>query len=202
MRDQDGNVYKNLYVAGIDGIDQAQNDSASTTDVSDFCIIIKKRVFGMESPKYVAIYKERPKTVEAAYDMAFKLLVWYNAQAMLEYTKFGFAKFLEKNNRTDLLMSRPDFATSGKNLQKRQTKRLIGIPSSVPVISHGLELISIYLSEYWQEIYFEEMLYQLLNYSFEDKRKFDIIAALVCVEIGDEALMMVSPTKAANIQKE
>ena len=121
---------------------------------------------------------------------------------MLEYTKFGFAKFLEKNNRTDLLMSRPDFATSGKNLQRKQTKRLIGIPSSVPVISHGLELISMYLSEYWQEIYFEEMLYQLLNYSFEDKRKFDIIAALVCVEIGDEALMMVSPTKVANIQKE
>lgn len=202
MRDQDGNVYKNLYVAGVDGIDQAQNDSATSTDVSDFCIVIKKRVFGMEAPKYVAIYKERPKTVEAAYDMAFKLLVWYNAQAMLEYTKFGFAKFLEKNNRTDLLMSRPDFATSGKTQQRRQTKRLIGIPSSVPVISHGLELISIYLSEYWQEVFFEEMLYQLLNYSFEDKRKFDIVAALVCTEIGDEALMAVSPTKVAAVQKE
>lgn len=67
---------------------------------------------------------------------------------MLEFTKIGFAKFLEKNNRTDLLMTRPEFATSGANLRKRQTKRLIGIPSSVPVISHGLELISIYLSEY------------------------------------------------------
>ena len=201
-RDAEGNVYKNLYVVGCDGIDQAQNDSASTTDVSDFCIVVKKRVFGMESPQYVAIYKERPKNVKSAYDMAFKLLVWYNAQCMLEYTKFGFAKFLEAEHRTDLLMSRPDFATAGKNATKRQAKRLIGIPSTVAVISHGLELISIYLSEYWQDMFFEEMLYQLLNYSFEDKRKFDIVAALVCAEIGDEALMAVSPTKSTFIQKE
>ena len=121
---------------------------------------------------------------------------------MLEYTKMGFAKFLEAEHRTDLLMSRPEFATAGKSAARRQAKRLVGIPSSVPVISHGLELISIYLSEYWQDLYFEEMLYQLLNYSFEDKRKFDIIAALVCAEIGDEALMMITPTKAAAVQKE
>ena len=95
----------------------------------------------MSSPQYVAIYKDRPKNVQTAYDMAFKLLVWYNAQAIIEYTKFGFAKFLENEHRTDLLMSRPDFATAGKTAVKRQTKRLIGIPSTVPVISHGLELI-------------------------------------------------------------
>ena len=51
-------------------------------------------------------------------------------------------------------------------------------------------------------MFFEEMLYQLLNYSFEDKRKFDIVAALVCAEIGDEALMAVSPTKSTFMQKE
>lgn len=202
LRDQDGNVYKNLYVAGIDGIDQGQNDSASTYDVSDFCIVIKKRVFGMNSPQYVAIYKERPKNVKTAYDMAFKLLVWYNAQAMLEYTKMGFAKFLEAEHRTDLLMSRPEFATAGRSVVRRQQKRLIGIPSTTAVIEHGLELITVYLSEYWQDIYFEELLYQLLNYSFEDKRKFDIVAALVCVEIGDEALMNFTPKRDALIQKE
>lgn len=194
LTDSSGNVYKNLYVAGIDGIDQGQVDSASVSDVSDFCIVIKKRVFGMNDGQYVAIYKDRPRNVETAYDMAFKLLVWYNAQAIIEYTKFGFSKYLEREKRSDLLMSRPDFATAGKP-KRGQIKRLIGIPSTVAVISHGLELISIYLSEGWQNIYFEEMLYQLLNYSFEDKRKFDIVAALVCVEIADEALMTVQPTK-------
>jgi hypothetical protein len=45
------------------------------------------------------------------------------------------------------------------------------------------------------------MLYQLLNYSYEDKRKFDIIAALVCVEIGDEELMDIKPTKPNTVSK-
>ena len=201
ITDSNGEVYKNLYVAGVDGIDQGQTDSASNTDVSDFCIVIKKRVFGMNNGQYVAIYKDRPKNINTAYDMAFKLLVWYNAQAILEYTKFGFAKFLENERRTDLLMARPDFATTGKT-KRNPTKKLIGIPSTVPVISHGLELIATYLSEGWQDIYFEDMLYQLLNYSFEDKRKFDIVAALVCVEIADEALMTIKPVKANSVSNQ
>ena len=198
LTDGNGNVYKNLYVAGIDGIDQAQNDSASTTDVSDFCIVIKKRVFGMNNGQYVAVYKDRPKNIETAYGIAWKLLVWYNAQAIIEYTKFGFAKFLEREKQSHLLMSRPEFAVAVKQTRRGQTKRLIGIPSSVPVIGHGLELISTYLSDGWQDIYFEEMLYQLLNYSFEDKRKFDIIAAMVCAEIADEELMTIVPSKATS----
>jgi len=36
----------------------------------------------------------------------------------------------------------------------------------------------------------------MLNYSYEDKRKFDIIAALICVEIGDEELLDIKPVKA------
>jgi hypothetical protein len=45
------------------------------------------------------------------------------------------------------------------------------------------------------------MLYQLLNYSYEDKRKFDIIAALICTEIGDEELMDIKPTRPGAISK-
>lgn len=36
---------------------------------------------------------------------------------------------------------------------------------------------------------FDEMLEQLLNYSYEEKRKFDIVAALGMTEIGDEAML-------------
>ena len=71
----DGTGYKNLYVAGVDGIDQGSSESASDYDVSDFCIVIKKRAFGMSPPKYVAIYKDRPQKVETAYEIAAKLVV-------------------------------------------------------------------------------------------------------------------------------
>ncbi len=73
VKGEDGLPYKNLYVAGIDSIDQGQRDSASSSDVSDFCIVIMKRILGMEEPKIVAIYKDRPQDIRQAYDLAIKL---------------------------------------------------------------------------------------------------------------------------------
>jgi len=72
--DEEQKPYKNLYVAGIDAIDMGRSDSATDTDVSDFCVVVKKRVFGMEDPKYVAMYKYRPSDIRQAYDLTMKLL--------------------------------------------------------------------------------------------------------------------------------
>ena len=45
-----------LYVAGIDGIDiGAAQTSKETRDPSDFCIVIKRRAFGLNEPQYVAM---------------------------------------------------------------------------------------------------------------------------------------------------
>jgi hypothetical protein len=74
MIPEGGGKYSNLYVAGIDSIDQGTSDSATDNDVSNFCIVIKKRVFGMNEPKYVAMYMDRPNDVRQAYDIALKLL--------------------------------------------------------------------------------------------------------------------------------
>ena len=50
-----------LYIAGIDGVDiGAAQTSKETKDPSDFCIVIKKRAFGMQEPIIVALYKDRP----------------------------------------------------------------------------------------------------------------------------------------------
>jgi hypothetical protein len=50
-------------------------DSASDYDVSDFCIVIKRRVFGQLQPKYVAIYKARPREIKTAFETAMRLLI-------------------------------------------------------------------------------------------------------------------------------
>ena len=202
IRDPDGNVYKNLYVAGIDAIDVGSDNSAMDNDVSDFCIVIKRRVFGDQEPKYVAIYKDRPRDIRAAYMIALKLLTWYNCQAMLEYTKISFQQFLIERKKESLLMSRPEYAVSVKNKFRRNTKRLIGVPGTEAVIKHGLELISAFLSDYYYTIEFPEMLEELLKYTYENKRKFDIVAALSCCEIGDEALTGITPVKQTNITKD
>jgi hypothetical protein len=119
---------------------------------------------------------------------------------MLEFTKITFQQFLRDRKKDNLLMSRPEYAVSVR-AKKKPTKRLIGIPSTEAVIKHGLELISSFLSDYYYTIDYPEMLEELLKYNYEDKRKFDMIAAMGCCEIGDEALTGVTPMKPAVTRK-
>jgi hypothetical protein len=41
--------------------------------VSDFCAVVYRKQFGTQQPKIVAIYKERPKHIQTAFDNAIKL---------------------------------------------------------------------------------------------------------------------------------
>lgn len=46
-------------------------------------------------------------------------------------------------------MERPDFAITAKTRLSRNKKKLIGLPATEAVIKHGLELISMYIEDYW-----------------------------------------------------
>ena len=194
--------YKNLYVAGIDAIDMGKSDSASASDVSDFCVVIKKRMFGLSEPKYVAMYKYRPADIREAYDLTLKLLTWYDCKAMLEYTKISIMTYFRSKNKGYLFMSRPEFAKGERAKKNPNAKALIGVPATEYVINHQLELISNYLNDFWYMIDYPEMLDQLLNYSIENKRKFDIIAALGMAELGDEEMLNLQIGKKITTNKE
>lgn len=197
--DSDGLVLKNLYVAGIDSIDQGSADSASSTDVSDFCIVIKKRIYGLQEAKYVAIYKDRPRDIREAYDIAMKLLVWYNCKALLEHTKISIVTYFKEKKKDSLFMRRPA-STLGD--MKRGNSQMIGVPATEAIIKHGLELINNFVNDYCYSIDIDEMLEQLLKYSWENKRKFDIIAAMEMAEIADEELMNIKPASQDKLTKE
>lgn len=92
--DDDGIPLKNLYIAGIDSIDQGAGDSTGQKDVSDFCIVIKKRIHGVKEPQYVAMYKARPKDIRFAYATAMRLMEWYGCQGVLEATRTTFKEYL------------------------------------------------------------------------------------------------------------
>ena len=200
--DPDGNHYKNLYVAGIDSIDMGTSDSASDKDVSDFCIVIKKRIHGMQEPVYVAMYKDRPRDIRTAYENAMKLLTWYNCKALLEYTKISIQMYFKEKGKGNLFMSRPEFAISQTTKKSRASKELVGVPGTEAVIKHGLELIAMYVNDYCYHINYDEMLEQLLNYSYVEKKKFDIIAAMGMAEIADEELNGIAPIVSNNVSKE
>ena len=195
----DKDPYKNLYIAGIDSIDQGTEDSATQKGVSDFCIVIKRRAYGLKEPKYVAVYKERPRDIRFAYDNAMKLLAWYNCKALLEHTKISILTYFKSKKKDNLFMKRPKSSLSDI---KRGNSQMIGVPATETIIKHGLELINTYINDYCYTIDSDMILEQLLNYSYENKRKYDIVAAMGMAEIADEELMGFNPKPTHSVEKE
>lgn len=185
-----------LYVAGIDSIDLGMEDtSALTKDPSNFCIVIKRRQFGLKDPTYVAMYKARPNDVRDAYKTAIKLLQYYNCKANLEATRVSMLSWAREKKYLNYFMYRPVATYPAGNNPKRRT---IGTPASVAIIDHQTDLIRDYVNDFCHNIWFEEMLDELSRYTDEMKRKFDIIAAMGLCELGDEDMMGVTPRQIEN----
>ena len=199
--DEEGNELKyekmnGLYVAGIDSIDLGMDDtSALTKDPSNFCIVIKRRQFGLKDPTYVAMYKARPNDVRDAYKTAIKLLQYYNCKANLEATRVSMLSWAREKKYLNYFMYRPVATYPAGNNPKRRT---IGTPASVAIIDHQTDLIRDYVNDFCHNIWFEEMLDELSRYTDEMKRKFDIIAAMGLCELGDEDMMGVTPRQVEN----
>lgn len=202
LKTEEGHDYKNLYVGGIDSIDIGKDDSSTLDEskLSEFCIVIKKRVFGQSNPEYVAIYKHRPRDPREAYDIAAKLLIYYNCKAVLETTRTAIISHFKSNKFAErLLMKRPK--ATMPNIS-RVNANMYGTPTPKKVIEHYIELIYDFILDYSHTIGFIEMVDQLLNYSDEQKRKFDIIAAMGMAELGDEELSVRRPEPAERINEE
>jgi len=197
--DENNIPYNNLYVAGIDSIDSDETSSTGQKDVSSFCIVIKRRQFGLKDPKYVAMYKYRPKDVRDAYDTAMKLLMYYNCKAVIETSRVSLITHFKTEKKLNLLFLRPRATTSDVN---KANTRMYGCSATVPNINHYLDLVENYVSDYCHEITILDMLNELIKYSFLNKRKFDIVAAMGMCELADEELMGNAPRSSTKVNKE
>lgn len=129
----------------------------------------------MNDPMYVAMYKDRPRDIREAYDIAAKMLTYYGCQAVLESTRTALLTHYRNNKFMHLLMKRPratmtDITKSNSNMY--------GAPASVKTIEHYRELIYDFVLDYSRTIAYPEIVSQLLDYTDENKRKFDIVAAM------------------------
>ena len=165
-----------LYVAGIDGIDiGAAKTSKETRDPSDFCIVIKRRAFGLNEPQYVAMYKDRPQNIREAYKIAMCMCRYYNCRINIEATRVGMITWARENKCLQYFMKRPRATLTDI---KYGTTKQYGTPATKTIIEQQTDLIADYVEDYGHNIWFEDMLEQLNGYNDENKTKFDIIAAL------------------------
>ena len=177
---------KYIPTHNCDAIDADNSTSTGQTDVSKFCVIIYKRAFGIDPPKPVAIYCERPQHIQTAFENALKLCAFYNCKLLVEATRISIKQYFEKEHKLNYLMRRPQ-ATANKTT--RTNFKQYGVPATEAIIQHQLDLIEQYIVDYSTEIQFPELLDELIKYSYENKRKFDRVAAFGIVLLADEDMI-------------
>ena len=196
--DEHGIPFKNLYVIGVDGIDQGTNESSGQTDVSKFAIVVYRRQLGLQEPKIVAVYKERPRHIKDAWDICLKLAMFYNAKVLIEYTKISVVHHFKNVGKEHYLMHKPQGSQASGG--RRTINRQIGVTPTQAVIEHYLELIENYIVDYYQFIEYTDLLDELISYSYENKRKFDLVAAFGMCLLADEELRG-RPARANTVQE-
>ena len=204
---ESGNIIKppvsemrGLYVIGIDGIDiGASQTSKYTKDPSDFCLVVLKRAYGMEGPKVVALYKDRPEDIREAYKITKKIAQYYNAQINIEATRMSLVLEAQRDKWINYFMKRPRATLADVT---KGTSKQYGTPATAAIISHQTDLIADYVNDYCYTIWFEEMLDELNKYSDENKRKFDIVAAFGMALLADEELSGYVPKQVNKIDDE
>lgn len=182
----DGVPYKNLYVQGIDSIDQSPGESASKySALSKFATMVKKRIpkdaMNDTSEIYVAMYNERSADYRHDYYAAMALTRYYNADVMLEFTKKEIITHYRNYHLYHHFMKRPSFDN-----QLNKNNKQIGIPGSKKWNEYMDEKIKEYILDNWNKICFPQLVEQLLDYDSENRTKFDLVVAMGLCEAGDE----------------
>ena len=185
----------NLYVGGIDGIDIGQSETSDQTrDPSKFCTVIKRRIYGLKEPTYVAYYLDRPNDIRDAYIQSIGLLMWYNCKANLEATRMSVLTYARDNKFMQYFMKRPRVCSGDINTRKPKNNQY-GTTATTAMIDHQTDLVRDYIEDYCHNIWFLEMLDQLNHYTDENKGRFDLVAAMSMAEVGDEELRDIIPKK-------
>ena len=189
------NEMRDLYIAGVDGIDIGANDtSKETRDPSDFCIVILKRAMGMQEPQIVALYKDRPGDEREAFKIAIRLCQYYNAKINIEATRKSFYTWSKDRGYGTMFVRRPK-ATMTSDLSRTLSNQ-IGTPATKQIIEQHTSLTANFVEDYCHTIWFEEILNELISYNDENKTKFDIVASLGMVFLLDQELSQRAPSVA------
>ena len=192
---------KDLYIAGVDGIDIGANDtSKETRDPSDFCIVILKRMMGLQEPMPVAVYKDRPGDEREAFKIAIRLCQYYNARINIEATRKSFYTWAKDKGYGAMFVRRPK-ATMNSDLSRTLSNQ-IGTPATKQIIEQHTSLTANFVEDYCHNIWFEEILQELMSYNDENKTKFDLVAALGMVFLLDQELTQRVPSEVVKEVKE
>lgn len=198
VKKAEDNEISKLYIAGIDSVDQNKKDSSSDeNDLSKIACVIKKRIdptnpLDYFNGCYVAMYLYRSDDSRKDYEQIALLHVYYNAIGLLEHTRVRIRDYFVEKNLTRHLAREPNHL-SGVIKNYTAISHKIGVRATSDIIKAYIEYIKEYIEDYSDKIFFKSMLKQLNEYVFENKKKYDLIAAMGMCELLDRELRNSQP---------
>jgi len=201
--DEQGNHYDDLYVMGVDSIDQGDVDSSSTVrEHSKLGLMVKKRfiegkMMSSTSNVYVCYYNKRSHHVEEDFDNVLKISWYYNARINLEYTKIGILGHFNQRKQNWRFMARPVLNRPASKDPSKGTNQ-IGTTAATNIIKHGDGKIKEYVDSFSKQIMFIPLIDQLKSYDADNRTKFDLVVAMNMTEVADDDL----GGKAATVEDE
>jgi hypothetical protein len=200
MIDDYGKVYKDLYVAGVDSIDQGLDDSIEDNG-SKLAMAIKKRTLdktyfagNTTNNIYVGFYLNRSADVRDDYENVLMASIYYNCKVNIEYTKINIKSYFREQKQEKRLAKRPTIAMNTATTSDKKRSHLIGTQATTPIIHHMDAKLKEYIDDYYFNILVEEVLVQLIDYRPDNRRKFDYVVAMGLAELLDEDLLGTLPT--------
>lgn len=136
-KNQEGKVYSNRYIAGLDPVDQ---DSAETMSLTSIFVL------DLFTDKIVAEYTGRQMFAEENFEIVRLLCLFYNAKCCYENNKRGCYAYFSKMNCLNLLADTPEY------LKDKQIIKVTGygnsskgVTATQAVNNYALELLKDWL---------------------------------------------------------
>jgi len=162
---------KNTYCASADPTDHEVTDTSGLSSLSMF---IMKKSNGIQPPKIVFQYTDRPNIPRDFYEQALMALLYYNkCKILIERNKSGMITYFDERGYKYLLQTTPQGMTRliGGNTFN------IGYYRTKASKQYGEELVCEYIEDYCEYIPCKELLKELQSYGVINTDRVDALQA-------------------------
>ncbi len=198
---ENNQVPEKLYVSGVDSVDgdlkagslknMKKDSNGDVTEISKLSFWVKKRFWSSQrtSNIYVCQITWRPENIDDAYEQVLMATIYYNCQVNVEHTKIGIIKFFQQKKAIGRLFLRPGVCYSDVRKSRNTNDYGTVIDGAGKVMSYGMNAISKYVDNFSDNIYFLDLIEELIKFEDENRTKFDRVMGVMMCEIADDELL-------------
>lgn len=167
-------VYQNLYIGGLDPTDAEVEEGRK--DVSSLALYIMKKRHGVEAPKIVFEYVDRPAVPRDFYDQCLLACLYYNnTKLMVEKNKPGVITYFDEAGYKHLLATKPN---SYERIVLNNTWN-IGYIMDKKTTMYAEELVAEYIEDYADIIPSKGLLEECINYGITNTDRVSAFMAVM-----------------------